>query len=294
MNEMELIENKEVRATKLGRIEVLDRVGGLVLLPIKDVTTTKQLATYFNVNLDTLNSCILSNKLELESNGMTILKNVDFKQFKTDVLKQHESRDLSDMFHRVSSLRVFNRRAILNVAMLLRDSEVAQEIRKYLLDIEHDTSIQSPEIIVNKLQELSEEKSIMLELVEAQMDGDLEKVNICHTKLYAIKNKRIKELEDTNQLITSNALTIIDSKAIINRLVRAIAVKEYSGMFGKAYGDLYAKANYKLGINIKARDKKKSESYLDTLAEDEVFEVEKIVRNWALDSGLDLDNLLKL
>ena len=294
MNEMELIESKEVRATKLGRIEVLDRVGGLVLLPIKDVTTTKQLATYFNVNLDTLNSCILSNKLELESNGMTILKNVDFKQFKTDVLKQHESRDLSDMFHRVSSLRVFNRRAILNVAMLLRDSEVAQEIRKYLLDIEHDTSIQSPEIIVNKLQELSEEKSIMLELVEAQMDGDLEKVNICHTKLYAIKNKRIKELEDTNQLITSNALTIIDSKAIINRLVRAIAVKEYSGMFGKAYGDLYAKANYKLGINIKARDKKKSESYLDTLAEDEVFEVEKIVRNWALDSGLDLDNLLKL
>ena len=294
MNEMELIENKEVRATKLGRIEVLDRVGGLVLLPMKDVATTKQLATYFNVSIDTLNSCILSNKLELESNGMVILKNVDFKQFKTDVLKQHESIEISDMFHRVSSLRVFNRRAILNVAMLLRDSEVAQEIRKYLLDIEHDTSIQSPEIIVNKLQELSEEKSIMLELVEAQMDGDLEKVNICHTKLYAIKNKRIKELEDTNQLITSNALTIIDSKAIINRLVRAIAVKEYSGLFGKAYGDLYAKVNYKLGINIKARDKKKSESYLDTLTEEEVFEVEKIVRNWALDSGLDLDNLLKL
>ena len=52
--------------------------------------------------------------------------------------------------------------------------------------------------------------------------------------------------------------------------------------------------NYKLGINIKARDKKKSESYLDVLKEDEVFEVEKIVRNWAIDSGLDLDKLLKI
>ena len=294
MNEMELIENKEVRATKLGRIEVLDRVGGLVLLPNCDVATTKQLADYFNVGQQAIKSLVFDNKKELEENGLKVVKGIDIKELKTRVLLGTESKEFEDVFFRVPSLTIFNRRATLNVAMLLRDSEVAQEIRKYLLDIEHDTSIQSPEIVVNKLQELSEEKSIMLELVEAQMDGDLEKVNICHTKLYAIKNKRIKELEDTNQLITSNALTIIDSKAIINRLVRAIAVKEYSGMFGKAYGDLYAKANYKLGINIKARDKKKSESYLDTLAEDEVFEVEKIVRNWALDSGLDLDNLLKL
>ena len=291
MNEMELIESKEVRATKLGRIEVLDRVGGLVLLPNVEVVTTRQLSEYFNVDMTTIKKTVERNTKELEDNGMKLLKGVELKDFKTQILKvANVPKDLNS----APSIRIFNRRAILNVAMLLRDSEIAQEIRKYLLDIEHDTSIQSPEIIVNKLQELSEEKSIMLELVEAQMDGDLEKVNICHTKLYAIKNKRIKELEDTNQLITSNALTIIDSKAIINRLVRAIAVKEYSGMFGKAYGDLYAKANYKLGINIKARDKKKSESYLDTLAEDEVFEVEKIVRNWALDSGLDLDNLLKL
>ena len=34
--------------------------------------------------------------------------------------------------------------------------------------------------------------------------------------------------------------------------------------------------------------------YLDVLKEDEVFEVEKIVRNWAIDSGLDLDKLLKI
>ena len=95
-------------------------------------------------------------------------------------------------------------------------------------------------------------------------------------------------------MITTNSLTIVESKAVINRIVRAIAMKEYSGMFGKAYGDLYSKLNYKLGINIKARDKKKSESYLDVLKEDEVFEVEKIVRNWAIDSELDLDKLLKI
>ena len=124
--------------------------------------------------------------------------------------------------------------------------------------------------------------------------ADWDKVCVINAKLFAIKNKRIKELEVEKELITSNALTIIDSKAIINRLVRAIAVKEYNGLFGKAYGDLYQKVNYKLSINIKARDKKKSESYLDVLTDDEIIEVEKIVRTWALDSGLDLENLLKL
>ena len=166
-----------------------------MLLPVKDVATSKQLSEYFNVNLDTLNSCILENKVELESNGMKVLKDVEFKSFKTDVLNQHGSDDTKNIFHRVSSLRIFNRRAILNVAMLLRDSEVAQEIRKYLLDIEHDTSIQAPEIIVNKLNELSEEKQLFLERLEAEFDGDWDKVCVINAKLFAIKNKRIKELE---------------------------------------------------------------------------------------------------
>ncbi|MET8681169.1 hypothetical protein ABZW18_27235 [Streptomyces sp. NPDC004647] len=35
-----------------------------------------------------------------------------------------------------SSLALFTRRAVLNVAMLLRDSEVARRVRTYLLDVE--------------------------------------------------------------------------------------------------------------------------------------------------------------
>jgi len=294
MNELELVENKDLRATKLDRIEVLDRVGGLILLPNVDVATTKQLANYFNVGQQAIKSLIFDNKKELSENGLKVLKGIDIKEFKTRVLLGTKSDELEDIFYRVPSLTVFTRRAILNVAMLLRDSEVAQEIRKYLLDIEHDTSIESPNIIMNKLQELSEEKMLMLERVEAEMDGNWDRVCEVNARLFALKNKRIVELETTNNMIITSSLTIVESKAVINRVVRAIAMKEYGGMFGKAYGDLYSKLNYKLGINIKARDKKKSESYLDVLKEDEVFEVEKIVRNWAIDSELDLDKLLKI
>ena len=287
MNELELVENKDLRVAKLDRIEVLDRVGGLILLPNVDVATTKQLANYFNVPLSTFKECYQNNLNELQSNGAKLVKGSELKELKTKT-------DFTSELNKVPSVIVFTRRAILNVAMLLRDSEVAQEIRKYLLDIEHDTSIESPNIIMNKLQELSEEKMLMLERVEAEMDGNWDRVCEVNARLFALKNKRIVELETTNNMITTNSLTIVESKAVINRVVRAIAMKEYGGMFGKAYGDLYSKLNYKLGINIKARDKKKSESYLDVLKEDEVFEVEKIVRNWAIDNRLDLDKLLKI
>ena len=291
MNEVELIENKELRVEKLGRIEVLDRVGSLLLLPNKDVATSKQVAEFYGVSLDALKSLVFDNKEELSSNGLNILRGVELKEFKSEFLKEPQWKS---EFLRVPNLAIFSKRAILNVGMLLRDSEVAKEIRSLLLDIEHDTEQNAPEIIVNKLQELSEEKQLMLERIEAEMDGNWDKVCEVNAKLFALKNKRIKELEVTNEQITTNSLTIVESKAIINRIVRAIAVKSYGAMFGKAYGDLYQMVNYKLGINIKARDRKKSESYLDVLKEEEVFEVEKIVRNWAIENGLDLNELLRL
>ena len=134
----------------------------------------------------------------------------------------------------------------------------------------------------------------MLDRVTAEMIGDYDKVCEVNAQLFALKNKRIVELEAENTQIKTHALTIIESKAVINRLVRSIAMKGYSGNFGKVWGELYTQVNYKLGINIKSRSKKKSESYISTLTEEETFNVEKIVRSWAVELGLDIDGLLKI
>jgi hypothetical protein len=191
-------------------------------------------------------------------------------------------------------MKLFPKRAILRIGMLLRDSEIAKEIRTRLLDIVQDTEKVNPEIIHNVVSEISEEKQLMLDRVEAEMNGDYNKVSIVNAKLFALKNKRIKELEDINKNITTHSLTIIESRAVINRIVRNIAMKEYKSMFGQAWGELYSKMNYILHINIKGRTKKKGKSYLDTLTDKETFEVEKIVRNWAVEIGLNLDELLKI
>ena len=182
--------------------------------------------------------------------------------------------------------------------MLLRDSIIAKEIRSRLLDIEYESNNAIQEngqtVKENIISEINEEKSLMLERMEAEINGDFNAVCVCNAKLFALKNKRIKELEDDVKNITTHALTLIESRDVINKLTRLIAIKDYNGMFGKAFGELYKTVNYKLGINIKARDKKKSQSYLDTLTESETFEVEKIVRNWALKSNIDIEKELSL
>ena len=131
-------------------------------------------------------------------------------------------------------------------------------------------------------------------MVEAQINGDLNKVNIINTKLFALKNKRIKDLEDEVETISTHALTIIDSRAVINRLARKIASERYNGRFSAVYSEAYKTLNYKLHINVNARDRNKGQRILDVLTQEETFELEKEMRAWANRIGIDVDNFLSL
>ena len=291
MKELDLIENKDIREKMIGNVSVLEKVKDLLLLGDSEFATTQQVADYYEVGLEAVKSITKRHKEELETNGLTLLKGEALKSFKGQVQDEPSIKF-------VSQLTLFSKRTILNIGMLLTEGDVAKEVRSRLLDIEYESNKAVQEngqtIKDNIINEIDEEKSLMLERIEAEMNGDFDKVCVINAKLFALKNKRIKDLEDNIESITTHSLTLIDSRDVINKLVRAIAMKEYGGMFGKAYGDLYKTVNYKLGINIKARDKKKSESYLHTLNEEECFKVEEMVRTWALDKGIDLNKELGL
>lgn len=281
--ENQLLENKQMRKEVIGRVEVLEQVGELLLLPNTELSTTEMVATYYNTELDTIKKTIERNYDELISNGYKVLEGDELRDIKS----------LCQIKSRARSLAVFPKRAVLNVGMLLRDSKIAIELRRRLLDIAHDSE-QGKGNIETVINEISEEKQLMLQRIEAEMNGDFDTVCVINAKLFALKNKRISELEDEIKIITENSLTIKESRKVINRLVRIIAIKDFKGMFGKAYGELYSKVNYQLGINIKARNKKSSQSYIDTLTESETFEVEKIVRTWANNIGIDVEKELKI
>ena len=289
MKELDLIENQDIREKMISNVSVLEKVKDLLLLGDSEFATLQQVAEYYEVSKQAIESIKNRNKEELINNGMKTFSNKEIKAL-----------NIQDECFKIPNrgMILFNKRAILNVGMLLTIGKVAKEVRTRLLDIEYESNKAVQEngktVKDNIINEIDEEKSLMLERITAEMDGDFEKVCVINAKLFALKNKRIKDLEDNIENITTHSLTLTDSRDVINKLVRAIAIKEYGGMFGKAFGELYKTVNYKLGINIKARDKKKSESYLHTLNEEECFKVEEMVRTWALDKGIDLNKELGL
>ncbi|WP_405967526.1 restriction endonuclease [Streptomyces sp. NBC_00015] len=136
INESALLESKSLRDGVLERTDVLDRVKALSLLPDGMHVTTAMVAAYFDVGLEAIKSLVKDHRRELEANGYHTLTGEPLRSFK----------DLSGIQSRTRSLALFSRRAVLNVAMLLRDSDVARQVRVYLLDVEHASRPQPVEI----------------------------------------------------------------------------------------------------------------------------------------------------
>lgn len=267
---------------------MLDKVKQLILLPNTEYATTKMVAEYYGVGIEAINSLIKDNREELNSNGLKLHK-------RSEILKVLEGH-LENFTVPNRGMLLLTKRTILNVGMLLRDSEVAKEIRTYLLNVEHDTQEKSPEVIDNIVEEIDEEQRLQTNVGMAFIDGDPTKILLAtqglHRYIVSLKDKRIQQIESEKEIIITNALTIKDSRKIINAISRAIA-SNTGRKFGEVYGELYKKLNYKLNINIKARctDKKKP---LDVMTDGEMFECEKICRSWAMDLGLDVEKIVKL
>ncbi|MER6268164.1 restriction endonuclease [Streptomyces sp900105755] len=127
INESALLESQSLRNSVLDRTDVLDRVKALSLLPDGMHVTTAMVAAYFEVTAEAVRALVHDHRAELEANGYRVLTGPELSDFK----------QLSGIQSRTASLALFSRRAVLNVAMLLRDSEVARQVRVYLLDMEY-------------------------------------------------------------------------------------------------------------------------------------------------------------
>ncbi len=126
--EAALLESRTLRESLSERVEVLDKVKALALLPNGVHVTTQMVADYFEVGEKAVNSLVQRHRAELEANGFVILRAVDNSGFVSFNLKSTQVRG--------RGIAIYPRRAVLNVAMLLRDSEVARGVRRYLLDVE--------------------------------------------------------------------------------------------------------------------------------------------------------------
>lgn len=264
MNELTFTEDRNLRDNCISHYEVLERVKNLLLIPGMEFSTMKQVAEFYDVEVKAIEKVCLRNKDELISDGVELKSYKDFlirqdvglETVKGKVLLTLENGNVLSVPNR--GLKVFPRRAILRIGMLLRDSAVAKEVRTQLLNIEEKTSNEI------KTEDINEEQRLITNVGMAFASGNINDLLKATTEYNAFQNRHITKLKEDNKALSGDILEWKDRNKL-NAGVRKLAsvTKIY---FGKMWNELYKNLQYKYGISLKRRGDK---PYIQHVKQDE-------------------------
>lgn len=167
MNELQIMENKELRNKLAERYEVLDKVKNLITFSDTGLITTQKVAEYYEVNYDAIMKIWERNNDELKEDGALLLKGNEIKEkFALDIesISRLKGKFKYKNFEFTNGFNILlPRKAVLRIGMLLTESEVAENIRKELY--KHD-----PELYF----ELSKSNQIRFKKYEKEIKNYLE------------------------------------------------------------------------------------------------------------------------
>ena len=282
ISEETMISNKELQEQYISRVDVLDKVKDLFLIPAMECMTPKQVADYYEVPVDTIRTTYKMNREELVSDGAVTHSIGDIKSLiGCESTYQNITNcrggieitidENTKVFIPNAGIILYPKRAILRVGMLLRDSVIAKEVRTQLLNIVEVAQEEKPEIIT---QEIQKEEDLLLNISKAFATGDVMKLMTAMQEYSSYKDRHIKRLENDKKLLTADILTISDRQmfnAVMRKLVYTLHID-----YPIAFGIFYKQLNYKYGINLKARGDRKP-PYIRNVREDEWDKVQKSI-----------------
>ena len=119
----------------------IEKAAGVRGIPFegKTVVLKEQVATFFEVTLRTVENYLEQNTKELSKNGYEVLTDKRLKTLKISIQAMDVPETVFGNISRAPQLGVFDFRAFLNLAMLMKESERAGLLRKAILDIVIDT-----------------------------------------------------------------------------------------------------------------------------------------------------------
>lgn len=247
-NELKLVESKEEREKYITKDYVLDKVKALILLPDNTNVTTEMVANYYEVTEEVIRQLIVRNNDELLSDGLKVLTGKELSDIKS----------LCQIKSRAKSLTIIPRRAILRIGMLLRDSEIAKQVRTYLLNLEGNSSVDDK---INAIELLRENHNHIISLEEkfVLVEGNLEKTLTCVEELmhtnYILNNKISELLNQPLFKINENM-----SREYEKLMLEFVDVMDEIGIKNK-YKTNYSLFNYEFenwtGIKFKTKTNKK-------------------------------------
>jgi len=275
-----MVDNHDLRNELIARTEVLDKVKKLLLIPEMNCMTIRQVADYYEVDIDTINRCCQRNRTEIVGDGVAnktpkVFKDllneqdVQLVQNRTNLVIQIDDNTRLEIPNR--GIKCFSKRAILRIGMLLRDSKIAQEVRTQLLNIVEHTAEEKPELLT---QDIDDEEKLQAAIGKAFATGDIMEFATAAQAYTAFQRRHIDRIETSNKLLTAEVLHISDRK-MFNRVMRKFASTLHIS-FGVAFSMLYKQLSYRYGIDLKKRGDRKT-PYIQYIKDDEWDKVQKVI-----------------
>ena len=306
MTENQIVEVKDIREKCIEKVEVLNKVKKLFLIPEMEVMTTKMVADYYEVGFEAIQSCYNRNKEEIQEDGAIKRKISDFNdsfKMKDSFTKSKTGISFNVDNHIVNipncGILCFSQRAILRIGMLLRDSEVAKEVRTQLLNTFENSSIEQ------RVEKIDEEIEFQAKIGKAYFSGNLEEFAKLSMEYNAFQNRYKTKLENENikltqinkELKTTNDLLARKAvewgyKPILNALVRRYALECFGGKyrFPKAWSALYRQVKYKLGIDIESRNT--ADKLIDRIKDKEMPDVISVAVGLCESNNIDVGKVI--
>lgn len=262
-----LLESKTARDGQLTQVsheaasDVLTKAKALVftLWQGTGAATTEQMAEYYDVPSATLRQLLKRHRNELDSDGVKVLRGKTL----------NEVSDMMSLTSTAGNITIWTPRAALRLGMLLRDSEVAKQVRTVLLDVAENGDRISPpqsslDVLAQSLQALTQVAQSMAEVERRQREQE-----VILTQLVAGKEQAEAELA---ALPLSQELPAdIPTRGRTNMIVRNYAQRNsvsYPAIWSKLYLELY----YRYKFDVKARCRRSGRKPLDQIEADEMLE----------------------
>ena len=273
---------RDQREQFANRLEVLEKVKAILTVPQLCMATTEQVAEYFGVPEKTIHSTYYRNKEELDGNGVVVLTPTQLSERNLQNADSvRDSRNsvifsIDDCVFEVNNrgVRFFPPRAILCMAMMLRDSEVASEIRTQLLNLVEAAPMEM------KVANAQAQEDAMLQFARAMMAGEPTAIAQAVKDMMALKDhtieaqaasirklsgektaleekntdlaKRNDSLSASNRMLADGVSAWSPSRTT-NAIIRKIGKSIYGGKYGRAWNEFYRELKYQTGISLTQR-----------------------------------------
>ena len=265
MKETQFIDDRNLRNSYVGHFEVLKKVKDLLLLPDNETATVKQIAEYYStfrteeeksqgltdiiITEDAIQKIYQRNKEEFSKDGVIVKKSKDFLNWtkcpsqRGSITMLFENGQILTMSN--AGIKVFPRRAILRIGMLLTGSEVSTEIRTQLLNIEEKTSNDV------KTHDIDEEERLFANIGKTYASGNIEAFAKATMEYTSFQNRHIEKLKNDNKALADGILEWKDRDRLNAGIRKLSAVTGIH--FSKMWNELYKNLQYKHGICLKQR-----------------------------------------